>query len=43
MSSVEGMFYRTKTTMGRMPPTRKCMKRVMICATVSLVNRKDVM
>ena len=41
--AVFGMFWRTKMTNGRIPPTKKCMKSVMICATVSPVKKNDVM
>jgi hypothetical protein len=41
--AVFGIFCNTKITKGRMPPTRKWTKRVMIWATVSPVNTNEVM
>jgi len=42
-SAVDGMFWRTKITIGMIPPSKKWMNRVMICATVSEVKKNAVM
>ena len=42
-SAVDGMFWSTKITIGMIPPNKKWTNNVIICATVSLVKKKDVM
>ena len=41
--AVDGMFWRTKMINGRIPPTKKWTKSVIIYATVSPVKKNDVM